>query len=48
MGFSPGPAFKEMLLAVEEAQLAGEIADAKEARNLIRDRWRAVLPPELQ
>jgi poly(A) polymerase len=48
MGFSPGPAFKEMLLAVEEAQLAGEIADAEEARNLIRDRWRAVLPPELQ
>ncbi len=48
MGFSPGPDFKEMLLAVEEAQLAGEITDAEEARNLIRDRWKAVLPPEPQ
>lgn len=45
MGFSPGPVFKEMLLAVEEAQLAGEIASPCDARNLIRNRWREVFPP---
>ncbi|MHB8828105.1 MAG: CCA tRNA nucleotidyltransferase [Syntrophales bacterium] len=39
MGFLPGPAFKEMLLAVEEAQLAGEITDAEGARELVRGRW---------
>ncbi len=38
MGFSPGPAFKRMLFAVEEAQLAGEIVDAEGARGLVR-RW---------
>ncbi|MHB8092254.1 MAG: CCA tRNA nucleotidyltransferase [Syntrophales bacterium] len=39
MGFIPGPAFKEMLLAVEEAQLAGEIVDAGEAQEFVRERW---------
>ncbi len=39
MGFLPGPAFKEMLLAVEEAQLAGEITDAEEAQEFVRKRW---------
>jgi len=39
MGFIPGPAFKEMLLAVEEAQLAGEVADAEGARKLVRGSW---------
>jgi len=39
MGFLPGPAFKKMLLAVEEAQLAGEITDAEEARELVRGRF---------
>lgn len=45
MGFSPGPVFKEMLLAVEDAQLAGEIADAEEARNLVRKRWPREINP---
>jgi poly(A) polymerase len=39
MGFIPGPAFKEMLLAVEEAQLAGEIVDAEGAQALVHRRW---------
>jgi poly(A) polymerase len=38
MGFSPGPVFKELLFAVEEAQLAGEITDAEGARELVRRR----------
>ena len=40
-GYSPGPAFKQMLLAVEEAQLEGTIATAEEAMALVR----AQLPP---
>ena len=39
MGFAPGPLFKEILRAVEDAQLGGEIADAAEARDLVRMRW---------
>jgi len=39
MGFAPGPVFKEILRAVEDAQLGGEIADAAEARELVRMRW---------
>jgi poly(A) polymerase len=39
MGFAPGPIFKEILRAVEDAQLGGEIADAAEARDLVRMRW---------
>ena len=35
MGFKPGPLFKEMLLAVEDAQLAGEIKDATQAREYV-------------
>jgi poly(A) polymerase len=35
-GYRPGPAFKGMLLAVEEAQLEGAIASADEAMALIR------------
>lgn len=38
MGFAPGPIFKEILRAVEDAQLGGEIADAAEARDLVRMR----------
>ena len=40
-GYKPGPAFKAMLLAVEEAQLEGAIATAEEAMALVR----AQLPP---
>jgi len=39
MGFVPGPIFKEILRAIEDAQLGGEIADAAEARALVRMRW---------
>jgi poly(A) polymerase len=35
MGFKPGPLFKEMLLAIEDAQLAGEINDATQAREYV-------------
>ena len=39
MGFAPGPLFKEILRAVEDAQLGGEIADDAGARNLVRTGW---------
>ena len=39
MGYAPGPIFKEILHAVEDAQLGGEIATPEEARSLIRRRW---------
>ncbi len=39
MGYAPGPIFREILCAVEDAQLGGEIADAGEARSLVRKRW---------
>ncbi|MHB8908868.1 MAG: CCA tRNA nucleotidyltransferase [Syntrophales bacterium] len=44
MGFSPGPLFKEILGAVEDAQLGGEIATAGEARSLVLKRWGNRLP----
>jgi poly(A) polymerase len=39
MGFAPGPVFREILRAVEDAQLGGEITDAAEARDLVLKRW---------
>jgi putative nucleotidyltransferase with HDIG domain len=36
MGYTPGPTFKAMLHAVEEAQLEGAIVNRKEALELIR------------
>jgi len=39
MGFVPGPIFKEILRTIEDAQLGGEIADAAEARALVRKHW---------
>lgn len=39
MGFKPGPLFKEILDAVETAQLEGELATAGEARRLVLSRW---------
>jgi poly(A) polymerase len=39
MGFTPGPLFKEILLALETAQLEGELATAEEARRMVLDRW---------
>ena len=39
MGFAPGPVFKEILRAVEDAQLGGEIADVAAGRDWVRKRW---------
>jgi poly(A) polymerase len=39
MGFSPGPLFSEILHAVEDAQLDGEIFTSDEALMLVRERW---------
>lgn len=39
MGFRPGPAFKDILTAVEDAQLEGKIATREEALALIRSRF---------
>jgi poly(A) polymerase len=38
-GYRPGAGFKEMLRAVEDAQLDGMIASADEARRLVRERF---------
>jgi poly(A) polymerase len=38
-GYTPGPAFKEMLHAVEDAQLEGAIASPTEALALLRERF---------
>jgi poly(A) polymerase len=38
-GFTPGAAFKEMLRAVEDAQLEGLIATVDEAMALVRERF---------
>ena len=40
-GYTPGPAFKEILQAVEEAQLEGTIATAEDAMALVRERFGA-------
>jgi len=39
MGFQPGPIFKEILLAVEDAQLDGDVSTSEEAKALVIDRW---------
>ncbi|HUO36153.1 MAG TPA: CCA tRNA nucleotidyltransferase [Candidatus Acidoferrum sp.] len=41
MGFRPGPAFKEILHAVEDAQLNGEVRTREEAKELVRGRYAA-------
>ena len=38
-GYAPGPRFKEMLTAVEDAQLEGAIATPEEAMALVRERF---------
>jgi poly(A) polymerase len=38
-GYEPGPAFKEMLQTVEEAQLEGMIATPEEAMDLVREKF---------
>jgi poly(A) polymerase len=39
MGFRPGPQFKEILAAVEDAQLEGKIASREEALALVRSQF---------
>jgi poly(A) polymerase len=41
-GYRPGPAFKAMLHAVEEAQLEGSIHSAEEALSLIKAQFPAL------
>src|SRR5208283_3462820 len=41
-GYAPGAGFKEMLRAVEDAQLEGTIATAEEALNLVRERFSVI------
>jgi poly(A) polymerase len=38
-GYAPGPAFKPMLRAVEDAQLEGTIQTAEEALHLVKERF---------
>ena len=38
-GYKPGPQFRAMLTAVEDAQLEGAIATQEEALNLVRERY---------
>ncbi len=39
MGYRPGPLFKEILSAVEDAQLEGTVSTAAEAQALVREHW---------
>ncbi|HEV7520293.1 MAG TPA: CCA tRNA nucleotidyltransferase [Candidatus Angelobacter sp.] len=49
-GYQPGPKFKELLTAVEDAQLDGSISTKEEAMELVRERARECdvpLPPSV-
>ncbi len=39
MGYTPGPWFKEILDAVEDAQLEGEVRTPEEACTMVRQHW---------
>ncbi|MBN1548525.1 MAG: CCA tRNA nucleotidyltransferase [Syntrophaceae bacterium] len=39
MGFKPGPIFKEILAAVETAQLEGHVKTVEEAQQMVLNRW---------
>jgi tRNA nucleotidyltransferase/poly(A) polymerase len=41
MGYSPGPLFSEILKAVEDAQLEGQIASKQEAETFVRTKFAA-------
>jgi poly(A) polymerase len=43
-GYTPGPLFRDMLQAVEDAQLEGSIGTRDEALELVRDRFGAASP----
>ncbi|MEM8885236.1 MAG: CCA tRNA nucleotidyltransferase [Planctomycetota bacterium] len=46
MGFRPGPLFREMLEALKDAQLTGDVADRAQADAFIRARYGAALAKE--
>ena len=39
MGYAPGPLFREILHAVEDAQLEGSLSTPDEARRFVEERW---------
>ena len=39
MGYKPGPQFKEIIRAVEDAQLEGQLASREEAMQFVRERY---------
>jgi poly(A) polymerase len=39
MGYKPGPRFREMLIAAEDAQLEGAVATREAALDLVRERF---------
>jgi poly(A) polymerase len=43
-GYQPGPQFKELLTAVEDAQLDGKISTKEEAMELVREKARELVP----
>ncbi|MBZ5522010.1 MAG: CCA tRNA nucleotidyltransferase [Acidobacteriia bacterium] len=45
-GYSPGPLFKELLLAVEDAQLEGSIATREQALALVLEKTKKLTPEE--
>ncbi len=44
LGYRPGPRFKEILAAVEDAQLEGVLADREEALGFVKSNFRRVEP----
>ena len=46
MGFRPGPLFREILDAVEEAQLDGDLKTKEDALGFIKRRWRTTSYPK--
>jgi poly(A) polymerase len=36
MGYTPGPLFKQILAAVEDAQLEGRLTEPEQAREFVR------------
>jgi poly(A) polymerase len=44
MGFKPGPAFKEILEALEDAQLEGRVSNREEAARLVAERFQPHTP----
>jgi len=44
MGFLPGPAFREILEAIENAQLDGKIADHEAAIRMVREEFASLRP----